>query len=77
MKTEDFLVKLKEELDIENIELTTETKLKDLDEFDSLSVLSIIAMIDEEMGKKIPGKKFLTITTVQSLMELIGSENFE
>lgn len=53
------------------------TNLKELEEYDSLSVLSIIAMIDEKFGKKIPGQNFQSITTVKSLMELIGIENFE
>ena len=77
MRTNDFLKKLEEALELEDIELTTDTNLKDLEEYDSLSVLSIIAMIDEEMDKKIPGVKFQSITTVKSLMKLIGEENFE
>jgi len=57
--------------------LKGKTNLKELEEYDSLSVLSIIAMIDEKFGKKIPGQNFQSITTVKSLMELIGIENFE
>ena len=77
MRTNDFLKKLEEALELEDIELTTDTNLKDLEEYDSLSVLSIIAMIDEEIDKKIPGEKLQSITTVKSLMKLIGEENFE
>ena len=77
MKTTVFLEKFKEALEIENQDITPQTDLKSLEEFDSLSVLSLIAMIDEHFGVKIPGIKFREMTTVQSLMECIGMEHFE
>jgi len=48
-----------------------------LEEYDSLSVLSIIAMIDKNFGKQIPSSDFIKITTIKSLMDLIGEEHFE
>ena len=79
MKTEDFINELKDALEIEDEdqEITLETNLKELEEYDSLSVLSIIAMIDKNFSKQIPSSDFLKITTVSSLMELIGKEYFE
>ena len=79
IKTEDFIKELKEALEIEdeNQEITLETNLKDLEEYDSLSVLSIIAMIDKNFGKQIPSVDFIKITTIKSLMDLIGKDNFE
>jgi acyl carrier protein len=76
MKTNDFIRELKEALEIEDEdqEITLETNLKDLEEYDSLSVLSIIAMIDKNFGKQIPSSDFIKITTIKSLMELIGKE---
>ncbi len=77
MKIADFLNELKETLEIDDVGLNEETNLKELEEYDSLSVLSIIAMIDENFGKRISGQNFQSITTIGSLMELIGMENFE
>ena len=77
MKIDEFLEELAEVLELENVVLKEETNLKDLEEYDSLAVLSIIAMIDESFGKKIPGQDFQTITTVKSLMNLIGKDSFE
>jgi len=77
MKTEDFINELKDALEIEDGEITLETNLKELEEYDSLSVLSIIAMIDENFGKQIPSSDFIKITTIKSLMDLIGEEHFE
>ena len=79
MKTADFMNELKDALEIEDEdqEITLETNLKDLEEYDSLSVLSIIAMIDKNFGKQIPSSDFVKVTTVNSLMGLIGKEYFE
>ena len=79
MKTEDFINELKDALEIEDEdqEITLETNLKDLEEYDSLSVLSIIAMIDKNFGKQIPSSDFSKVTTVSSLIESIGKEHFE
>lgn len=79
MKVENFINELKDALEIEDEdqEITLETNLKDLEEYDSLSVLSIIAMIDKNFGKQIPSSDFIKITTVGTLMKLIGKEYFE
>ena len=79
MKTEDFINELEEALEIEDEdqEITLETNLKELEEYDSLSVLSIIAMIDKNFGKQIPSSDFIKITTIKSLMDLIGKDYFE
>ena len=79
MNTEDFIRELKEALEIEDEdqEITLETNLKELEEYDSLSVLSIIATIDKNFGKQIPSTDFAKVTTISSLMDLIGIECFE
>ncbi len=79
MKTEDFINKLKKALEIEDEdqEITVNTYLKDLEEYDSLGVLSIIAMIDKNFGKQIPSPDFAKVTTVNSLKDLIGKRYFE
>ena len=67
MKTEYFTNELKDALEIEeDQEITLETNLKDLEEYDSLSILSIIAMIDRNFSKQIPSLDFIKITTIKS-----------
>jgi acyl carrier protein len=79
MKTDDFINELKDALEIEDEgqEITVKTYLKDLEEYDSLGVLSIIAMIDKNFGKQIPSSDFVKVTTVNSLKDLIGKKHFE
>ena len=58
-------------LDMEADELTPETKFSDL-EWDSVTALSFIAMMDEEFGKEVKGaqiKGFVTIQDALNLME--------
>ena len=78
MKTEDFINELKDALEIEDEdqEITLETNLKELEEYDSLGVLSIIVMIDKNFGKQIPSSDFVKVTTVGNLIELIGKAHF-
>jgi len=75
MQKSEFYNILKETLEIESVDsLNESTVLTDLEEYDSLAVLSLIAMIDEHFGKRIPGVEFQKITTVKSLMDLIDSD---
>lgn len=76
MNTSVFLEKLQNELD-EDENLTPETKLKSLESYDSISLLSIIAFVDENFSKKIDTKHFKDIETVSDLMNVIGNERFE
>ena len=76
MKKQDFLNELKISLEFENINLKEETNLREMEEYDSLAVMSVIAFIDDKFSKKLSGQQLASITTVKSLMELIGIENF-
>ena len=55
MKKKEFIDELKDTLEIEDgdKQITIDTDLRYLEEYDSLSVLAIIAMIDKNFGKQI------------------------
>lgn len=76
MKRTEFFNALAEALEF-NQELNAETVLKELENYDSMSVLAIIALVDENFSKKLTAAQLNSITTVKSLMELIGIERFE
>lgn len=77
MKTSVFIDKLKESLEVENEAITIDTELKSIEGYDSLSILSLIALIDENFNKSLTANQFKSLTTVGSLIELIGKEHFE
>ena len=53
---------------------TAETVFKDLGEWDSLNALSVIAMVDEEMEKRITGADIRSCNTIQELFLLAKSQ---
>jgi len=78
IKKEEFIQDIKEALEIEDdVKIAVGTNLADLEEYDSLSVLVIVTMIDKKYGKQISSSEFEKNTTIKSLMELIGKEYFE
>lgn len=65
---EQFLTLLKETLEIEGREISPEDVFRDYNEWDSLSQLSLIAMLDEEYGIEIEMVDFNKLITVGDLM---------
>lgn len=51
-----------------------DTEFKALDEWSSLTALSIIAMIDEQMDKTVTGADIRTSKTVEDLFNLANSK---
>jgi acyl carrier protein len=76
MNTQDFIEKLKEALEFEEVEMTENTNLRQIEGYDSMSVMTIIAFVDENFSKKLTAKQLASITTVKSLKELIGQDIF-
>ena len=74
MEINDFITKFATQFDdTDASEFTLETKFKELDEWSSLTALSIIAMADEEYGVKIKGDDIRDSTTINDLFERVKS----
>ncbi|MDR0202362.1 MAG: acyl carrier protein [Delftia acidovorans] len=56
----------------EAVEVTSETELKSLPEWDSLAALGVIVMFDVEFGKTITGDDIKNCLTVNDLYKLLG-----
>lgn len=54
------------------VEVTLNTVLKDLPEWDSLASLGVIVMFDLEYGKTITGDDIHACVNLQDLMNLLG-----
>lgn len=52
---------------------TPETKFRELDEWSSLSALSILAMVDEEYDVQLKAEEMRKTNTVQELFDLVCS----
>lgn len=72
MDDKEKLSILAEILDAEEDEISKDTAFADLDYWDSVAVLSFIAMMDDEFGKTVKGadiKKFVTLGDAMAIME--------
>lgn len=56
----------------EPVEVTPETELKSLPEWDSLAALGVIVMFDVDFGKTITGEVLKQSRTVSDLYKLLG-----
>ena len=77
MKKEDFFEELLECMEIDPVELSEDTAFKQLEDFDSMAVMSIVAFIDEKFGTVLAAEELEKMVTVGDLMKLIGMEHFE
>ena len=56
-------------------EIKADTKFKDLDEWSSLTALSIIAMVDDEYDVIIKGNDILKSDTIQVLFAIVEKKH--
>jgi len=68
---DDFKLKITELLEVENVEL--DDKLESFECWDSLTILSIIAMTDETYKVELSGDDVKNSLTIGGLQELIKS----
>lgn len=75
MQKEKFLQLLVDELELES-EISLSTNIKELDEWDSMLAMMLIGVVSNEFDKSLSAKDIDDITTVQSLIDKIGTERF-
>jgi acyl carrier protein len=75
MEIKTFLRNFAEMLDDTDAALITEnTIFRDLDEWDSLTALSLIAMVDDEYSVKLTGDDIKSSVTIKDLFEKVSSK---
>ncbi|MDP8219828.1 MAG: acyl carrier protein [Candidatus Stygibacter frigidus] len=77
MKKAEFLVNLASVLELDDVILTFDSNLNDLDDYDSFSILSIIAFIHKNFNLQLAARQLNKINTPQDLIQLIGIDKFE
>ena len=72
MELKDFIEKFAEQFgETPSEEFEANTEFKELEEWDSLTILTIIAMVDEEFGIKIKAEEIRSVDTVEELFTLV------
>ena len=73
MSQEQFIENFLSATDFQNpVEVTMDTVLRELPEWDSLAALGVIVMFDMEYGKTITGEDLYKVSTVGELYKLAG-----
>jgi len=72
MNIQDFIENFASQFDETELEVfTPETHFKQLDEWSSLTALSIIAMVDDEYDVIIKGNDIINSDTIQDLYDVV------
>lgn len=71
MTNEEKITILEELMEVDEGTLTPETLLSNIEEWDSVSFLSFMAMMDEKFGKVVTGREIKTKETISDLMALM------
>jgi acyl carrier protein len=69
---EEFLAQLDELLELPAGTLKGDEKLEDLERWDSLAMVSFIALADEHCNMRLSPRQFVTCNTVNDLVQLAG-----
>lgn len=74
MDMNDFIKKFAEQFEeTDASEIQPDTEFKELEEWDSLTAMGIIAMVKTEYNKAITGKEIRSCSTVEDLYNLVES----
>jgi acyl carrier protein len=74
MDINDFVKNFTEQLDDTDLStITPETNFRDIEEWDSLTSLSVIAMVDDEYSVKLTGEDFRNSKTIADLFNIVNS----
>lgn len=72
MNIQEKMKLIAETLDVDITSINENTVLNDLDEWDSMSRLSVIVMMDDEFGKTISGSDVRNFKTIKDILDMMN-----
>lgn len=72
MTQEEKIAMLEDMLELDGGSLKPEMELNEIPEYDSMAKLSLIVMMDEEIGKKLTGEDIQGFKTVKDILDFMG-----
>ncbi|MCI9106892.1 MAG: acyl carrier protein [Lachnospiraceae bacterium] len=73
MTTEEKIALLEETLEVDEGTLRMEMELAEIDEYDSMSKLGVIVMMEDEFGVKLTGDNFKHFKTVGDIVNMMNN----
>lgn len=77
MKKTEFVNKLSEYCEFEKQDLTPETQLNSIEEYDSMAMLTVIAFVYKNFSVNLSSAQLQNFTDFNSIIAVIGDEKFE
>jgi len=77
MNIKEFTAMLQEELEVEGVELSNETRFDSLEIWDSMAVLVLISLVDEKFQIQMKAEDFKSIPRLGDLVRTIGIDRFD
>lgn len=74
MTENEFLNTMKDDILDTDIEITMDMKLEDIEEWDSLSLVSFVGMARSKVGKKVDFQVVSGVDTIEDLYNLLTGE---
>ncbi len=74
MDISKFIENVGEQFDELNVELTPETRFREVEGWTSLVALLVITMVDDEYGIVLPPEEMRKTQTIQELFDLVASK---
>ena len=68
---------IKEQLNLEGVEITEESSFKDDLNADSLDLFELVMAVEEEYGVEIPAEELENLTTVGSVVDYLTEHGIE
>jgi len=75
MNKSEFIKQIADILEISPDNLTGSEILEEIGNWDSLSIISFVAMVDDELKKIVDPEKLKEAQTINDLIELVGINN--
>lgn len=70
---DEFKEALAETLEVDASEIESDYELEESEMWDSMTIVTVIALIDEHYGKSVEGEKLAACETVADIEKLIAS----
>ena len=74
MSTNELLELFAEGLEVDAGRLTPETRIADVEEWNSIGWLTIMSLVDEKLGVQIESKAIRAFQTVQDVVDYLGAK---
>lgn len=72
MSEREKLALLEDMFELDEGDLSADTVLEDLDEWDSMSRLSLIVLMNDEFNKKLSSDEIMTFNTIGDILAYMG-----